>query len=128
MDTSQIALNQGLTFLAWATGVIFIVIGAFLVKLIIDLSSLAKNMDDTTTLVKTEIEPALKELNTTLQAINSVVKSTDKQVDKFKGALENLLGMSTVAVTKAKVISGGLAKGLLKGFSTMVNLFSKIKK
>lgn len=34
--TSQIALNQGLTFLAWATGIVIIIVGAFLVKLIYD--------------------------------------------------------------------------------------------
>lgn len=35
MDMSQIALNQGLTFLAWATGIVVIIVAGFLVKLLI---------------------------------------------------------------------------------------------
>ena len=44
MDTSQIALNQSLTFLSWTVGIIVFVVGVFLTKLIIDLSSLSKSL------------------------------------------------------------------------------------
>ena len=40
MEMSQIALNQGLTFLAWATGIVVIVVAGFLVKLLFDLQLL----------------------------------------------------------------------------------------
>ena len=63
MEMSQIALNHGLTFLAWATGVIVVIIGGFLVKLLIDLSALAKNLNETSNIVNTELKPTLKELN-----------------------------------------------------------------
>src|SRR5574344_2073389 len=99
MDTTQIALNQGLTFLAWTTGIIFIIVAAFVVKLLVDLSALAKNVDETTSLVKSEIEPALKELNVALQTINNVVKNTDRHVDNVKAAIENLFGTSLTALT-----------------------------
>ena len=43
MEFSQIALNQGLTFLAWVTGIVILAVGGFLIKLLIDLSALSKN-------------------------------------------------------------------------------------
>ena len=38
-------LYQGLTFLAYSTGVIVILVGVMLVKLLYDLSHLTKNID-----------------------------------------------------------------------------------
>ena len=55
MEMSQIALNQGLTFLAWATGIVVIVVAGFLVKLLIDLSALAKNLNQTSIIVQKTI-------------------------------------------------------------------------
>ena len=52
MDNTQ--LYHGLTFLSYATGVIVILVGVMLVKLLFDLSKLTKNIDETTTIVKTE--------------------------------------------------------------------------
>lgn len=121
------SLHQGLTFLAWVTGFIVIIVAGFLVKLLIDLSKLTKNLDETTTMVKNEIEPTIKEVNQALHSLNSVVQNTDKQVDNLKSALEGVFGASSIAFSKAKIISGSLAKGLLKGFTTMVKLFGKCK-
>ena len=74
MDLSQAALNNGLTFLAWATGIVLIVVAGFLVKLLIDLSALAKNVNETAILLNTELKPTLKELNDTLHSITAIVK------------------------------------------------------
>ena len=115
---SQIALNHGLTFLAWATGVIVVIIGGFLVKLLIDLSALAKNLNETSNIVNTELKPTLKELNQTLSSINEIVKSTDKNVVDFKSAVGNILD-------KTKIVSGTLLGGLFKGFTTAYKMFKK---
>lgn len=125
MEMSQIALNQGLTFLAIATGVIVIVVGGFLVKLLFDLSKLTKNVDETTTIVKTEIEPTIKELNKALQSINSIAQNADKQVDSLAKIFENMLGAGSLALLKAKKMSGGLIKGIVKGMVTVFKLFIK---
>lgn len=125
METSQIVLNNGLTFLAVATGIIVIVVGGFLVKLLFDLSKLAKNVDETATIVKAEIEPTLKELNNALQSINSIAQNADKQVDSLSKLFENLLGAGSLAFIKAKKVSGGLIKGLVKGLITVFKLFMK---
>lgn len=118
MEMSQIALNQGLTFLVWATGIILIVVAGFVVKLLIDLSKLAKNLNETSVIVNTELKPTLKELNQTLSSINEIVKSTDKNVGDFKSAVAKL-------VDKTKLVSGTLLGGLFKGFSTAYSLFKK---
>ena len=39
METSQILLNNGIAFLAIATGIMLVVVGGFLIKLIVDLTS-----------------------------------------------------------------------------------------
>ena len=118
MEMSQIALNQGLTFLAWATGIIIIVVAGFLVKLLIDLSKLAKNLNETSIIVNTELKPTLKELNQTLSSINEIVKNTDKGVLDFKTAVGKFFD-------KTKIGSGTLLGGLVKGFSTAYKLFKK---
>ena len=118
MEFSQIALNQGLTFLAWVTGIVILVVGGFLIKLLIDLSALSKNLNETSILVNTELKPTLKELNETLHAVNSLVKSTDKNVDNFKTAVEKTFG-------KTKILSESIFGGLIKGFTTIFNLFAK---
>ena len=118
MEMSQIALNQGLTFLAWATGFVVIIVAGFLVKLLIDLSVLAKNLNQTSIIVNTELKPTLKELNETLSSINEIVKNTDKGVGDFKSAVGKLF-------YKTKLVSGTLFGGLIKGFTTAYNLFKK---
>ena len=118
MEMSQIAVNQGLTFLAWATGIIIFVVAGFLIKLLIDLSTLTKNLNQTSIIVNTELKPTLKELNETLSSINEIVKNTDKGVGDFKTAVGKI-------ITKTKIISGTLFGGLLKGFTTAYKMFSK---
>lgn len=125
METSQIVLNHGLTFLAVATGVILLIVGGFLVKLLVDLSKLTKNIDDTTTIVKSEIEPTLKEFNNALKSINSIAQNADKQVDSLSKLFENVLGASSIAFTKAKQLSGGLIKGLVQGIVSVIKMFLK---
>ena len=125
METSQVLLNNGLAFLAIATGIMFVVVGGFLIKLIIDLSKLAKNVDETTSVVKNEIRPTLRELNESLHTLNDFMKSTDKGIDKMRYAMEGAFGLSTATLSKLKFISGSLAKGLSKGFSTVFKMFQK---
>ncbi|MDR1168314.1 MAG: hypothetical protein LBK53_05425 [Heliobacteriaceae bacterium] len=114
MEFSQISLNHGLTFLAWASGVIIVVIGGFLVKLLVDLSTLTKNINVTSTILNTELKPTLKELNETLASVNAIVKSTDQGVDNFKAAIEKTFG-------KTKSVLGGI----IQGFMSIFSLFRK---
>ena len=125
METSHIHLYQGLTFLVCATGAMLILVGGFLINLIINLSKLTKNVDETTTIVKAEIEPTLKELNKALTSINAIAQNADKQVDSLAKTFENVLGVGFSAFSKAKDLSGGLVKGFVKGLVTVIKLFMK---
>ena len=125
METSQIILNNGLTFFVVSTGIMLVVVGGFLIKLIIDLSKLAQNVDETTTVVRNELRPTLRELNESLHTVNDFMKSTDKGIDKMRDTVENVFGFSTATLSKLKFFSGSLAKGLTKGFSTVLKMFSK---
>lgn len=118
MELSQIALNHGLTFLAWATGIIVLVVGGFLVKLLIDLSALTKNLNETSNIVNTELKPTLNSINETLTSINGIIKSTDKGVGDFKSAIGSI-------IDKTKAVSGSVFGGLIKGFITVFKLFKK---
>ncbi len=118
MDFSQVALNQGLTFLAWATGIILLVVAVFLIKLLIDLSTLAKIVNDTSVMLNTELKPTLNELNETLRSVNTIIKNTDNNMDSIKGAVERTFG-------KTKAITGTLFSGLVKGFNTAWKMFAK---
>ncbi len=118
MDFSQIALNQGLTFLAWVTSVVLVVVAGFLIKLLIDLSKLSKNLNETSVMLNTELKPTLQELSETLHTINDLVKSTDKGVDNVKDIIQRVIG-------KTKLLSESILGGFLKGFVSMMGLFSK---
>ena len=118
MDFSQVALNQGLTFLAYATGFVLVVVAGFLVKLLIDLSKLSKNLNETTQILNTELKPTLEGVNETLKTINGFVKTTDQGVDNMKSALERFVG-------KTKLVSETTFGGFLKGFVSVLGLFSK---
>ena len=118
METSQIALNQGLAFLAWATGVIVIVLGACIVKLAIDSSGLIKNLKETSNIINTELKPTLQNVNETLTSINGIIKNTDKGVGDVKSAIGKI-------VDKTKSFSGTLLGGLLNGFMTVYKMLKK---
>ncbi len=118
MEMSQIALNQGLTFLAWATGIIIIVVGGFLIKLLLNLATLTKNLNETSILINTELKPTLKEINQTLASVNAIIKNTDKGVDNFKLAVESAFG-------KTKLLTETIFGGLIKGFIAAFKTFSK---
>ncbi len=120
IELSQVVLNHGLTFLAVSTGIVVIVIAVYLVKLLKDLSVLAKNVNETSILMNTELKPTLKELSETMRSINSLVQSTDEGVGNVKTSIEN-------AFTKTKSLSESVLGGFIKGFTTIYSLFNRKK-
>lgn len=125
METSQVLLNQGLTFLAVATGIMLVIVGGFLIKLLVDLSKLTKNLDETTAIVKSEVKPTLQELNKTLRSVNSIAQNADKQVDSLSKFIENILGAGATLFTRAGKLSGGIIKGFTQGLVTIIKMFLK---
>lgn len=101
---------------------VIIVLG-FLIKLIIDSIKLVQNIDETTTIVKNEIEPTLKELNKTLENINSLTNDTDNKINQIRKILTGTLGIGSFALGGVRNITGGFFKGLIEG----IKFFSKKK-
>lgn len=120
IETSEIILNGGLTFLAISTAVVLGFVGYYLVKLLKDVSVLAKNVNETSLILNTELKPTLQELNDTMHSINSIIQSTDEGMVNVKNSLEN-------AITKTKTFSDSLLGGFLKGFMTIFTFFNRKK-
>lgn len=120
VEVSQTVLNNGLTFLSISTGVIILVVGAFLAKLLYDISQLTKNLNETTLLVNSELKPTINELNKALKSFNDIVQNTGEGVGNVKLGIENVLN-------RTKLISGNVISGFLKGFMAVYTLFAKKK-
>ena len=93
---------------------VIIVLG-FLLKLIIDSIKLVQNLDETTTIVKKEVEPTLKELSKTLENVNSLAQGSDRQIIQVRKVLSSILGIGSMALGGFKNVAGGFFKGIIEG-------------
>lgn len=120
METAQ--LYQGLTFLSYATGVIVILVGVMLVKVLFDVSKLTKNLDETTTIVRTELEPTLKNVRKSVEIVSGIIIKADEGVQKVRNFISKtplkLLG-------KLTSLTGKATKGFFGGLCTAFKMFSK---
>ncbi len=120
IEVSQVVLNNGLTFLAVSTGIMVLVVGGFLIKLLVDLSKLTKNANETTVLLNSELKPTLTELNKTLKSVNEIVQNTGEGMGNMKLGIESIF-------KKTKLLSGTVLSAFLKGFMGAYTLFCKKK-
>ena len=90
MDTSQIALNQSLTFLSWTVGIVVFVIGVFLTKLIIDLSTLSKSLLETSKILNEELKPTKKKKKNTLTSLLSITQTAEEGINRVKTAITTI--------------------------------------
>ncbi len=120
MELTQ--LYQGLTFLSYATGVIIILVGIMLVKVLFDVSKLTKNLDETTTIIKTELEPTLKNLNKSVEIVSSVIIKADEGVKKVR----NFISKTPLKLFgKLSSLAGKATGGFFKGLCSAFKLFSR---
>ena len=119
-DTAH--LYQGLTFLAYSTGIIVIIVGVMLAKLFFDMSKLTRNIDETATIVKTELEPTLKNINKSVEIVSGIIIKTDESIKKVKEFVSKtplkLLGTLSSLTGKA-------TKGFWSGLCAAFKIFSK---
>lgn len=115
-------LYKGLTFLAYASGIIIIIIGIMLTVVLFNITKLTKNINETTTLIKTELEPTLKNVRQSVEIVSSVIIKTNDGINKAKEFLSKtplkLLGQF------AK-ITGKATKGFFAGLHSAYKIFSK---
>lgn len=120
METAQ--LYQSLTFLSYSTGIIVILVGIMLVKVLYDISALTKNLNETTTIVKTELEPTLKNINKSVEIVSGVIFKVDESLRKVRAFVSKtplkLFG-------KVSSMAGKAAGGFFKGLCTAFKMFSK---
>ena len=120
MENTQ--LYNGLTFLSYATGIIVILVGVMLAKVLFDLSRLTRNVDETTTIVKTELEPTLKNINKSVEIVSSIVIKADEGVKKVKEFVSKTPFKLIGKVTK---ITGAATKTFWAGLCAAFKMFSK---
>ena len=122
METAQ--LYQSLTFLAYATGVIVILVGGMLIKVLFDLSKLTQKADETVSMVNTELTPTLKNLNKSVEIVSGIIIKTDEGINKVKDAIKN---SPLKILSKLGSLTGGVAKGFASGLCSAFKMFSKKK-
>lgn len=122
METAQ--LYTSLTFLAYTTGVMVILVGGMLIKVLFDLSKLATNVDETATIIKTELVPTLKNINKSVEIVSGIIIKADEGVNKVKEAIKN---SPLRILTKLSAVTGTISKGFFSGISTAFKYFAKKK-
>lgn len=108
-------LSQSLTFLAWTTAGFLIVVGVFIVKLLFDLSRLTVSLNKSADIVKTDLEPIMKNVSEAVGTVNKLVQSTDKKVGKISEVYNKVSDIFIKTVTKASKMSGFVLKEVFKG-------------
>ena len=117
-------LYQGLTFLAYATGIIVIIVGIMLVKVLFDLSKLTKNINDVTEAVKEELVPTLKNVNKSVEIVSGIILKADVGVNKIKNFIAN---SPLKILTRLSSLTGTITKGFLGGLFAGLKTFGKKK-
>ncbi len=123
METLSPGLQQALIFLVYTSVVLLVTVTVFLVKFLIDASTLLVSLNELSVILKKELEPVLKELQKALEIISSVTSTADKQIENLKKTVAAFAGASAGVVSKAK----GLSIGVLDGFLAGLNIFGKNK-
>jgi predicted PurR-regulated permease PerM len=122
METAQ--LYSGLTFLAYATGVIVIIVGGMLAVVLFNLTKLTKNLNETAEIVKTEITPTLKNINKSVEIVSGVIIKTDEKISRVK---EFIKKTPLNIISKVFAITGSVSKGFWGGLASGLKIFSKWK-
>ena len=97
-------LSQSLTFLAWTSAGFLIVVGIFIVKLLFDLSRLTMSLNKSADIVKTELEPIMKNVSETVVTVNKLVQTTDEKVSKAKEIYDRVSKVVINTAAKASEI------------------------
>ena len=115
------ALTVSLIILVFVIIVAIIAVTIYLVKFLMELCILTKNINDTTDIVKKELDPILTELKETMQSVNNVAKNAGAQINTIKKVITAVIGFVTLFAGKFKFLSGSFMKGFMSAF----NLFRK---
>ena len=119
-----IKLYESLTFLSYSTGIIVILVGIMLIKVLFDISKLTNNINETTEIIKTELTPTLKNINKSVEIVSGIIIKADESVQKVKDMIKN---SPLNILTKITSLTGTITKGFWNGLSSAFKLFSNKK-
>ena len=111
----SVTLETFLIILIIVTIVLLVLISVYLIKLLIELTKLAGNINDISSVVKSDIGTVISEFIVSLNSINSFIGTANKNVSDIKSFVLKLLGAGSVAFTGAKNLTGSFWKGLSTG-------------
>jgi len=114
------SLYLGLTFLTWTSVVFLIVVGVFVVKLLIDLSKLMGHVNETASMVEESAKPILRDLTESVSIINSMVKTTEKNVNAVQNIAKKASKIGYFLASKVSSFSAVLAKGLWQTIKSFI--------
>lgn len=111
---SECLLNNSLSILAISGAISLLLISAFVVKLLSDLSKLAKSLDETVGVLKDEAKPILNEINSTMSGVSAIVNGFDKNIGGVTKFFGGFTTAGLLAFSKARLLSkGALKKGII---------------
>lgn len=111
-------LQQALIFSIYTTTIVFVVIGVFLVKLLIELTLLSKTSQGAVEMLQKELEPTIAELQTAIKNVNTIATTADEKVEELKNNMNSIINPLQSSFSKIKLT-------LLKGIAQGINLFLK---
>ena len=114
-------IDVSLIVLIYTTVVVLLVVAGFLVKLLFDLSNLAKAAQNATELIQNELEPTLKELQGVAASVKSIANTADEKFTSLKNTFFGALEKTTCITHKLKSVLSGVARGISVG----IKLFRK---
>jgi predicted PurR-regulated permease PerM len=114
-----------MSYLIFTAIVLVIILLAFLIKLVIDLSGLLKSLDNFVRVTQTELEPTIKEIKVTLENINNISLSITNQVNSLnigvKKGVNNIKDVSAVLAGKTRVFGSLLKDGIITGLHYLIS-------
>lgn len=124
MDNLILSIEQPLQLLIYTTIIILVVITVFLVKLLVEASSLVKSLQGLSVIIKQDLEPTIKELKRTLINLNSMTIGAESQFKSLNEGISILTNSTKGIMGKAGVVADSLKKGILAG----INVFLEKRK
>ncbi len=114
-------IDVSLVVLIYTTVVVLLVVAGFLVKLLFDLSGLARSAQSATELIQNELEPTLKELQEVAASVKSITNTADEKFTSLKNTFFGAIEKTTCITNKLKSVLSGVARGISVG----IKLFKK---
>ena len=91
-------------------------------KVLFDISNLTKNINETTNIVKAELEPTLKNINKSVEIVSGIIIKTDEGMQKVKDFLSKT---PLKLIGQLSKLTGRATRGFLGGLCSAFKVFAK---